>query len=82
MERERQKMWFRLGVEVEVDPELFLIDPEKAINEALESGNAITDGDSYIPDSVDEDDRYDWAEDIDKEECNLNIIAGTIKIII
>ena len=45
------KVWARVGVIFNVDKRLFEENPEVAMQEAINSGNAITEGESYIPES-------------------------------
>lgn len=69
----KKEIWLRLGVTAEVDQELFLNNPEKALYKALEKGDVKLDGDSYSPEEILDDERYKWAKPAFLNDLTLNM---------
>lgn len=69
--KKRRKLWGRMGMTIEVDAELWKKDNEAAVLEAIQSGHAKFDGESYFPENVDEN---------DNEEVGLDL-SGVVKLV-
>lgn len=70
---DRHNVWVRLGATINVDPNLYKIDPAAAIFDALKNGRAHLDGESYKPDGCE--------DPISEDEREFNLPSLQLKIV-
>lgn len=63
------KKWARVGMTIDVDKELWEVNPKEAVMKAFREGKATLDGETYFPEEADEND----GTEVDIEICDTPV---------